>query len=28
VHIRCGLTLCSSNLQIILLTERLERSRR
>lgn len=28
VHIRCGQTLCSSKLQILLLTERLERSRR
>ncbi len=28
VHIPCGLTLCSFKLQIILLTERLERSRR
>jgi hypothetical protein len=28
VHVHCGLTLCSSKLQILLLTERLERSRR
>jgi hypothetical protein len=28
VHIPCGLTLSSSKLQIILLTERLARSRR